>query len=127
MPDWLIPGPFPAAFPTGERCKITELLNDPSSPAVSLALASVEPGVTTRLHAVAGTVERYVMLSGTGVVEVGGVAARVGAGDRVLIPAGVAQRIAATGGEPLAFHCICTPRFRQENYVDLGDGPPLAG
>ena len=30
----------------------------------------------------------------------------------------------ATGPAPLEFHCLCTPRFRPENYVDLGD-PPL--
>ena len=72
MPDWLIPGPFPPEFPTEERCSITELLNLAASPEVSLALARVAPGVTTRLHAVAGTVERYVILRGEGVVEVDG-------------------------------------------------------
>jgi hypothetical protein len=89
MPDWLLPGPFPPAFATDERCTITELLNDPACPEASLALARVEPGVTTRLHAVAGTIERYVILSGKGIVEVGGESARVRPGDRVLIPAGV--------------------------------------
>ena len=123
-PDWLLPGPFPAAFATAERCTITELLNDPACPGVSLALARVEPGVTTRLHAVEGTVERYVVLGGEGVVEVGGATARVAAGDSVLIPAGVPQRIAATGDRALEFHCVCTPRFRQDNYRDLGDPPP---
>ena len=122
-PDWLLPGPFPAAFATAERCTITELLNDPACPGVSLALARVEPGVTTRLHAVEGTVERYVVLGGEGVVEVGGATARVAAGDRVLIPAGVPQRIAATVDRALEFHCVCTPRFRQDNYRDLGDPP----
>lgn len=126
MPPWLVPGPFPPEFTTDERCSITELLNVDASPEASLALARVAPGVTTRLHAVAGTVERYVILSGTGVVEIDGVAARVGPGDRVVIPAGIPQRIAATGPEGLAFHCVCTPRFRPENYIDLGDGPPLA-
>lgn len=125
MPDWFLPGPFPAEFATEERCAITELLNDPACPDVSLALARVAPGVTTRLHAVTGTVERYVVLSGEGLVEVGGETARVAPGDRVLIPAGVPQRIAATGPAALEFHCVCTPRFRQSNYVDLGDGPPL--
>ena len=124
MPPWLIPGPFPAEFPTEERCSITELLNVEESPEASLALARVAPGVTTRLHAAASTVERYVILAGTGAVEVGGTAATVGPGDRVVIPADIAQRITATGSEPLEFHCICTPRFRPENYVDLGD-PPL--
>lgn len=120
--DWLLPGPFPAEVPTEERCFITERLNDPLCPDVSLARARVPPGVTTRLHALAGTVERYVILMGRGRVEVGGVAAEVGPGDRVLIPAGVTQRITNIGAGDLAFDCLCTPRFRPENYQDLGDG-----
>lgn len=121
MPPWLVPGPFPAEFMTDERCSITELLNVDESPEASLAIASVAPGVTTRLHAVADTVERYVIISGEGTVEVDGVTAPVGPGDRVVIPAGTPQRITATGAELLQFHCICTPRFRPENYIDLDD------
>ncbi|MFT3974587.1 MAG: cupin domain-containing protein [Amaricoccus sp.] len=121
MPPWLVPGPFPAEFMTDERCSITELLNIAESPDASLALARVSPGVTTRLHAVTGTVERYVILSGTGIVEIAGTSAPVAPGDRVLIPPGIPQRITATGDVPLEFHCLCTPRFRPENYVDLGD------
>jgi mannose-6-phosphate isomerase-like protein (cupin superfamily) len=124
MPDWLLPGPFPAEFPTGERCAITEFLNDPACPEVSLARARVAPGVTTRLHVLRGTVERYVILAGEGMVEVGGETVRVGPGDRVLIAAGIPQRIANTGEGDLVFDCICTPRFRPEYYVDLGDGAP---
>jgi mannose-6-phosphate isomerase-like protein (cupin superfamily) len=121
MPPWLIPGPFPAEFVTDERCSITEFLNLPESPEASLALARVTPGVTTRLHAVRGTVERYIVWSGEGVVEVDGVTAKVGPGDRVLIPAGAPQRITNTGARDLEFYCLCTPRFRPEAYVDLGD------
>lgn len=118
-PAWLIPGPFPPEFATPERCAITELLNDPACPEVSLALARVAPGVTTRLHAVVDTVERYLILRGQGLVEVGGEAQAVGPGDRVVIAAGVPQRITNTGQAPLEFHCVCTPRFRQEAYRDL--------
>lgn len=120
-PDWLLPGPFPTEFPTEERCFITEILNDPRCPEVSLARARVAPGVTTRLHRLDGTIERYVIRKGTGRVEIGGVVAPVGPGDRVLIPAGVSQRIANTGPEDLEFDCLCTPRFEPANYQDLGD------
>jgi mannose-6-phosphate isomerase-like protein (cupin superfamily) len=119
MPGFLLSGPFPAEFPTGERCAITELLNHPACPEVSLARARVAPGVTTRLHSLAGIVERYVILAGGGVVEVGGIAAAVGPGDRVLIPAGMPQRIACTGAGDLVFDCVCTPRFVPAAYVDL--------
>ncbi len=118
-PPWLLPGPFPAEFPTDERCAITELLNDPACPEVSQAMARVAPGVTTRLHALSGTVERYVIVQGEGLVEIGGETAHVRAGDRVLIPADVSQRITNTGSTDLLFHCICTPRFRPGNYIDL--------
>jgi mannose-6-phosphate isomerase-like protein (cupin superfamily) len=85
MPDWLIPGPFPPEFATAERCFMTELMNLDASPEVSLALARVAPGVTTRLHAVAGTIERYVILRGEGIVEIDGRAAPVRPGDVVVI------------------------------------------
>lgn len=119
MSAWLIPGPFPPPFDTDERCRITELLNLPESPDASLALAEVAPGVTTRLHAVAGTTECYIMLSGEGLVEVAGDEARLTAGDRVVIPADAPQRITNTGTTPLTFYCLCTPRFHPENYLDL--------
>jgi mannose-6-phosphate isomerase-like protein (cupin superfamily) len=122
MPGWLLAGPFPPEVATAERCAITELLNAPECPEVSLALARVAPGVTTRLHALAGIVERYVVVRGEGEVEVAGVRAPVRAGDRVLIAPGVPQRIRNTGAVELEFHCICTPRFRPDAYVDLEGG-----
>lgn len=116
---WLVPGPFSAEFDTDERCAITELLNVPASPSASLALARVAPGVTTRLHAVLDTVECYVILDGNGRVEIAGETALVAPGDRVIIPPGISQRITNTGPQTLTFYCVCTPRFRQDNYRDL--------
>jgi mannose-6-phosphate isomerase-like protein (cupin superfamily) len=82
----------------------------------------VEPGVTTRLHRLEGTIERYVILEGTAEVTVGDVApVEVGVLDVVNIPAGSEQCITNTGECDLVFLCICTPRFRQQNYVDLDD------
>lgn len=120
-PDWLLPGPFPAEFPTEERCFITEEMNDPACPEASLARARVPPGVTTRLHRLRDTVECYLIRSGTGIAEIGGALHPVATGDRVVIPADVPQRITNTGAADLVFHCLCAPRFRPENYVDLGD------
>lgn len=121
MPHWLLPGPFPAGFETDERCAIIERLNDPACPEVSLARARVAPGVTTRLHQLDGITERYVIVAGSGVVEIGGTPAPVGPGDRVVIAPGVAQRIRNSGTCDLIFDCVCTPRFVPEAYVDLGD------
>jgi mannose-6-phosphate isomerase-like protein (cupin superfamily) len=105
---------------TPERCYINELANGPDDPAVSIAQARVEPGVTTRWHRLKGIVERYVILSGRGRVELGGMpAGEVGRGDVVIIPAMCPQRIASIGTESLVFLAICTPRFVPEAYEEL--------
>jgi mannose-6-phosphate isomerase-like protein (cupin superfamily) len=105
---------------TEERCFITEVANDASDPAVSIALARVEPGVITAWHRLEGIVERYLILAGEGRVEIEGLApSMVEPGDVVHIPAGVPQRIANVGGEDLRFYAICSPRYVPERYVGL--------
>ncbi|MEQ8450343.1 MAG: cupin domain-containing protein [Nitratireductor sp.] len=121
-PEWYIAGkPGPEVF-TGERCFITELLNSEKSPDVSLALARVEPGVTTQLHRLDGVAERYIVRKGRGTVEIDGRRQRLGPGDQVMITAGAAQRIANDGPDDLEFYCLCTPRFTPACYFDLEDG-----
>lgn len=105
-----------------ERCYISEWLNEPSSEALSIARARVAPGVTTRRHRLDGITERYVILSGRGLVRVGEQPpAIVEAGDVVIIAAGEPQQITNRGDEDLIFLALCTPRFRIEAYVDLDD------
>ncbi|MFC0711064.1 cupin domain-containing protein [Azorhizophilus paspali] len=113
--------PDPAtAFPTAERCRILELWNGADDPALSIALATVAPGETTQSHRLHGVEERYLILHGQGLVSLGDEAPKsVGPGDLVVIPAGMAQRIANTGNGELAFYCICTPRFTPESYEML--------
>jgi mannose-6-phosphate isomerase-like protein (cupin superfamily) len=107
-------------FSTPERCHIIETFNSPADESLSIARARVEPGVTTAWHRVEGTVERYIIAEGRGRVEVGDSAPTdVAAGDVVIIPAGVRQRITNTGDRDLIFYCVCTPRFRQSNYRSL--------
>jgi mannose-6-phosphate isomerase-like protein (cupin superfamily) len=107
-------------FYTDERCWITELHNLETDTGCSIARARVQPGVTTQLHLLRTTMERYVVLEGTGFVEIGGTAARsVEPMDVVDIPAGASQRIANTGAKDLIFLCVCTPRFQPAEYVDL--------
>ncbi len=122
-PEFLIQAAIGAPFDTDERCRITEILNDPRRPEASLAVATVAPGVTTALHALDGIAETYVILEGSGRVEIDGETAEVRAGDAVLIPPGAAQRIANTGDGTLAIECLCTPRFRQEAYISLETDP----
>ncbi len=105
---------------TEERCHILELSNSPDDPEMSIARARVEPGVTTRWHRVADTLERYVILDGVGLMEIGDMPPQeVQAGDVVMIPPSVRQRIANVGECDLVFLAICTPRFTPEAYEDL--------
>ena len=113
-----------------EGCHITEWLNSPEDPGLSVARARVTPGVTTRLHRLAGIAERYVVLEGEGRVElVGPDSAMASAdhyvsdiepGDVVVIPPGVAQRVTNIGQADLVFLALCTPRFTRAAYEDAG-------
>lgn len=112
--------PESASFDTRERCSILELSNVPEDPDVSIARAVVKPGVVTAWHRLDGIAERYVLLAGTGRVEVEGMPpAEVGPGCVVHIPPGSAQRITNTSDDVLVFLAICTPRFRPEAYSAL--------
>jgi mannose-6-phosphate isomerase-like protein (cupin superfamily) len=105
-------------FFTDEGCYIVELSNGEEDSSCSIARARVLPGVTTKLHYLNGTIERYVILDGEGRVEVGKEPpSLVRRFDVVAIPAGVTQRITNTGKTDLVFLCVCTPRFKNGNYV----------
>lgn len=111
-------------FYTPEKCYIIELSNSPDDPELSIARARVAPGVTTRWHRVVGTTERYVIIEGSGRVEVGNLSPQeVSAGDVVQIPPTCRQRITNVGPGDLIFLAICTPRFRPEAYEDIDDNP----
>ncbi len=104
---------------TSERCFIREIVNTPRVPEYSLAEARVEPGITTELHALSVD-EWYIMVRGTGLVEIAGADGHaVGPGDVVAIPAGASQRISNEGDEDLVFQCMCLPRFTPECYESL--------
>ncbi len=103
-----------------EGCFITELSNGDHDPAVSIARARLEPGRTTAWHALRDTVERYVILEGSGLVEPGDLPPQnMSPGDVVVIPAGSRQRITCTSACDLIFLAVCTPRFDAANYIDL--------
>jgi len=122
----LMPNQLIKKYPTGkeffftEGCYITELLNSASEPELSIARARVKKGDSTKWHVLENIVERYVILEGSGAVEIGNAnASEVAAGDVVVIPAGVRQRIHNNGPSDLIFLAICTPRFNLAAYQDL--------
>lgn len=106
-----------------ERCYIIEYSNSDNDSDLSIAQARVEPGVTTAWHYLDGVTERYVIISGTGRVEVGDLDPRdVSYGDTVIIPPNVRQRITNTSdSENLIFLALCTPRFDDAIYESLED------
>lgn len=109
-----------AEFYTTEKCYINELSNIPEDPDVSIAKARVAPGVTTNWHRLKGITERYVILEGNGLVEIGALPKRaLQPGDVVLIPPMCRQRITNTGSQDLLFLAICTPRFLVDCYEDI--------
>jgi mannose-6-phosphate isomerase-like protein (cupin superfamily) len=104
-------------FETDERCHILELWNEDEDRDVSVARARVRPGVETENHLLLRSAERYLIISGEGVVTVGDLPPRrVRQGDLVMIPAGVPQRIRNDGADDLVFYCICNPAFTPEDY-----------
>jgi len=102
-----------------EGCYITELWNENTDKAVSIAKARLTPGQTTLKHALTNTVERYVILEGEGEVYLDQSAQAVKQDDVVYIAASHSQYIRNTGEQDLVFLAICTPRFEQKNYQDL--------
>lgn len=107
-------------YHTPERCFICETWGSDDDPELSVARARVPAGVVTQLHALEGVAERYLVVQGSGLMEVGGLEAReVAAGDMVIIPAGTPQRIRNTGAGDLVFYCLCSPRFTPDCYRAL--------
>jgi mannose-6-phosphate isomerase-like protein (cupin superfamily) len=76
----------------------------------SLAEAELEPGQATKRHYHARTEELYVVLAGTGEMEVDEERAGVGPGDAILVPPGARHQIRA-GGTRLRFLCCCAPPY----------------
>lgn len=107
-------------YMTPERCRILEAWGRPDDGAVSIARATVEAGVTTQWHRLRGVDERYLIVEGTGRIEVGDLGPEpVKPGDVVVIPAGARQRITNTDTGDLVFYCICSPAFTPECYEAL--------
>ena len=111
---------------TPEGCYIIENVNLPADPDLSVAVARVEPGVSTRWHRLTGTIERYIIREGTGLVEIGDQTPQeVRPGDVVLIPPMCRQKITNTGDNDLVFLCICTPGFTTACYTDIDFADPM--
>ena len=100
-----------------EGCHIIEVSNSTQDQDLSIAHARVTAGQTTQWHWLTDTFERYIIVRGQGLVEIGDAEPEaVNPGDVVLIPPGVRQRITNSGSTDLEFMAICSPRFHADNY-----------
>jgi mannose-6-phosphate isomerase-like protein (cupin superfamily) len=101
---------------TPEHCYIAENFN---SEEVSIARATVKPGITTLPHHLNGVQEIYLITSGQAKVTIGSLEPTdVGVGDVVIIPPRTSQKVTNIGKTDLVFYCICTPRFTEACYVN---------
>ena len=106
-------------FKTDERCYILEIANDDNDN-MSISRARVEPGIITQWHKLNNTDERYIIVSGSGLMEIQGhEPTEVSYGDVVRIPANIPQRISNIGNIDLIFYCVCTPRFQKGCYEPI--------
>ncbi|MDD5148378.1 MAG: cupin domain-containing protein [Candidatus ainarchaeum sp.] len=80
--------------------------------------ARLKKGKTSLWHRLKST-EMYFILEGTGRIEIGREKAKVKAGMAILIPADAKQRIKNTGRKDLAFLCIVSPAWKQEDEEAL--------
>lgn len=120
MQAQIINTPESAEYYFEEGCFILELSNSAQDPHLSIARARVLAGSCTRLHRLNKLVERYVILSGVGCVEVGDLAPQtVSVGSVVIIPPQCLQKITNTGEQDLVFLALCTPRFEVQCYEDI--------
>jgi mannose-6-phosphate isomerase-like protein (cupin superfamily) len=108
---------------TLERCFIAENF---SNKEVSIAVATVKPGITTKAHRLEGIQEIYIITAGEGRIAFSGLEpTQVSVGDVIVIPAGTSQKITNTGKTDLEFYCVCTPKFNEDCYFDDEAEKPL--
>ena len=81
----------------------------------SLAEATLAAGQATQRHYHAETEEIYIVLEGSGDMDVDGDRSRVEPGDAVLIPPGAWHQLRADESGELRILCCCAPPYRDED------------
>ena len=103
-------------FTTADGSTIRVLLDAENGAAnQSLAEAELEPGQAAERHYHARSEELYVVLEGSGEMEVDGERATVRPGHAILIPPGARHKIRASDEAPLRFLCCCAPPYSHDD------------
>ena len=105
------------AFTTKDGSSIRELFGLPTGGTAlqSLAEATLPAGLSTKRHYHAASEEIYLILEGSGELELDGARARIGPGEAVAIPPGAWHEIVALGDRPLRFLCCCAPPYSHDD------------
>jgi mannose-6-phosphate isomerase-like protein (cupin superfamily) len=82
--------------------------------AQSLAEASLGPGAATRRHYHARSEEIYLVVEGSGLLEVAGETQEVAAGDAIVIPPGSWHELTAHDGG-VRLLCCCVPPYSDDD------------
>lgn len=82
---------------------------------LSIAEAKVEPGQTTHRHLHRRSEEVYYIVSGLGLIQVGGQQHVVHKGQAVLIHPGVEHCATCMGELPLRILCACSPPYSDDD------------
>lgn len=104
-------------FTTADGSTVRSLLDRSNAPVAnqSLAEATIAPGEATERHYHRESEEFYLLVEGSGEIEVDDERAAVAAGDAILIPPGAWHRIRADDAGPLRLLCACAPAYRHED------------
>jgi quercetin dioxygenase-like cupin family protein len=98
-------------FTTKDGSTIREYLH---TEAQSLAEASLAPGQATRRHYHARSEEIYLIVDGSGELEVDGETRSVAAGDAILIPPGSWHELTARA-DGVRLLCCCVPPYTDDD------------
>ena len=100
------------AFTTKDGSTIRELHH---TAAQSLAEATLEPDQATARHYHRVSEEIYVVVKGSGKLEVDGETQMIRPGDAVLIPPGAWHTLVNNGSSDLRILCCCAPPYSHED------------
>ncbi|NOZ83025.1 MAG: cupin domain-containing protein [Euryarchaeota archaeon] len=108
-------------YVTKDGSKVRELIHPlhTGESRLSVAIARLEEGCAARKHLHRESEEVYYIISGSGVVHVGGESSQVEAGDAVLIPANTPHFAVNTGRGELVILCASSPPYSHEDTVLL--------
>ncbi|MBN2754404.1 MAG: HAD-IIIA family hydrolase [Candidatus Goldbacteria bacterium] len=98
---------------------ITDTTNAPVKN-VTLAEASLKPGLSTIGHKHIKTEEIYYFTAGSGIMTIADKTFKVEKGDSVLIPPGTYHKVKNTGRGALKIICACAPPYSHDDTINSG-------